>query len=239
MPIECLAGDWFGGYAGKRLPQRLLQLCRIPAVDHPEVQCATFLGRAHVKLTWQQTLSCFRGETWIPPSCCIPRLCSTYICDAFFYQPSLRREQKVRSFVEGRCTCLTALHPTHDVMTPERPLHLSSHIRETMVKIMMTPDPRRRRAVGDGGRKSWQVDDVEAGGERIAFRARGLPMDPSICIFWCAVALGALARGSPLQTVSAVLVGCPGRFRSREKGLLHVFGVASTGQSYFDRRCCH
>ncbi len=33
-------------------------------------------------------------------------------------------------------------------------------------------------------------------------------MDLSTCVFWCAVALGAVVRGSPIPTVSVVLVGC-------------------------------
>ena len=28
-----------------------------------------------------------------------------------------------------------------------------------------------------------------------------LPMDPSTCVFWCAVALGALVKGRPIESV--------------------------------------
>ena len=99
----------------------------------------------------------------------------------------------------------------------------ASLIRGSMVKIMMTPDPRQRRAAGDGGGEGWQVDHIEAGGVHNASKAGVIPKEPSTCVFWCAVALGALARGSPLQTVSVVLVGRPDKVPPREKGLLPAF----------------
>lgn len=52
----------------------------------------------------------------------------------------------------------------------------------------------------------------------VAVGGRNLPSDASTCLLWCAVALGALVRGSPLTTVGVV---CHSAFRCC--GLLLAF----------------
>ena len=74
-----------------------------------------------------------------------------------------------------------------------------------MVKIMVAPDLEQQPAVGEGHRYGWQVAGITGGLELCnALSGKDLPMDPSTCIFWCAVALGAFVRGSPIETVSRV-----------------------------------
>ncbi|CAM9529251.1 unnamed protein product, partial [Ectocarpus sp. 12 AP-2014] len=83
------------------------------------------------------------------------------------------------------------------------PLTTKSHIRETMVKIMTSPASLQQSASGadcDGGRF---VDAIAPGANwNKASERHQLPMDPSTCTFWCAIALGALAEGSPIESVS-------------------------------------
>ena len=43
--------------------------------------------------------------------------------------------------------------------------------------------------------------DVHAKRENLSLGGKQLPMDPSTCIFWCAVALGALVKGNPIESV--------------------------------------
>ena len=74
-----------------------------------------------------------------------------------------------------------------------------------MVKIMLTPDHGRQPTTGKGRGDGLQVDGAAGGVEVFnALRGKGLPTEASTCIFWCAVALGALVRGSPIETVSRV-----------------------------------
>lgn len=76
-----------------------------------------------------------------------------------------------------------------------------------MVKIMATPDPRQESRCMDDRGQGWQLDGFGGeGGLRHALADEDFPMDPLICIFWCAVALGALARGSPIEKVR-ILIG--------------------------------
>eukprot|EP00752_Nemacystus_decipiens_P005048 g4584.t1 len=75
------------------------------------------------------------------------------------------------------------------------PLTTQSHIRATMVKIMVNHASRQPSAF-EGG-------DAETDGRLDAMMRRGeLPVSPSTCVFWCAVALGALVRGNPVESVA-------------------------------------
>ena len=78
--------------------------------------------------------------------------------------------------------------------------------------MMITPDVRQRGAVEEGGGERWQAKDIETGGLHNVSRGKTLPMGPSICVFWCAIALGALARGSPPHKVGGVVVEHRARF---------------------------
>lgn len=46
-------------------------------------------------------------------------------------------------------------------------------------------------------------------------------MNPSTCMFWCAVALGSLVKGSPVESVSSVFI-VVGGFTSPWTGFLKV-----------------
>ena len=76
-----------------------------------------------------------------------------------------------------------------------------------MVKIMLASDSRHHSPFGDDHGDGWEVAGIA---ERDTFRqsltGRDSPMNSSTCMFWCAVALGALVKGSPLQSVSRVFV---------------------------------
>jgi len=70
---------------------------------------------------------------------------------------------------------------------------------------MLAADPHKQAGVGKGCREGWRLDAIAGGVDLCsASDGRRLPMDPSSCIFWCAVAVGALVRGSPIETVSTV-----------------------------------
>eukprot|EP00903_Cladosiphon_okamuranus_P015988 g14766.t1 len=86
------------------------------------------------------------------------------------------------------------------------PLTTASHIRETMVKIMLTPASRLQAASRDDGGDAEKFGAITIeGGPGRTLAAETFPMGPSTCIFWCAVALGALAKGSPVESVARFL----------------------------------
>ncbi|CAM9689569.1 unnamed protein product [Ectocarpus sp. 6 AP-2014] len=82
------------------------------------------------------------------------------------------------------------------------PLTTRGYIREAMVKIMTTRSSLRQ-SVGADCDDEGHFHGIESGAEWITTSERNqLPMDPSTCTFWCAIALGALAKGSPVGSVS-------------------------------------
>ncbi|CAB1103083.1 unnamed protein product [Ectocarpus sp. CCAP 1310/34] len=83
------------------------------------------------------------------------------------------------------------------------PLTTQSHIRETMVKMMVTSTPSQKSAFG----RDCDEDDVLAkeGDIRILSAENQLDAGPSTCTFWCAVALGALVKGGGVASVSGEL----------------------------------
>ncbi|CAM9385332.1 unnamed protein product [Ectocarpus sp. 8 AP-2014] len=85
------------------------------------------------------------------------------------------------------------------------PLTTPSRIRETMVTIMLPPASSQQSVFGDDcGEGGHYFEAVLAGGDLSKTSARNqLPMDPSACTFWCAVALGALVKGSPIESVTS------------------------------------
>eukprot|EP00752_Nemacystus_decipiens_P005052 g4587.t1 len=83
------------------------------------------------------------------------------------------------------------------------PLTTRSNIRETMVNIMLHPAPREQPAIGEGSGEVGRFDGCATiGGFGNTVGGEGLLIGPSICIFWCAVALGALVKGSPIESVA-------------------------------------
>lgn len=70
-----------------------------------------------------------------------------------------------------------------------------------MVNIMMSPAIQQPFAGGDVGAEGI-FDAIARGVEwSKALEEHQLPMNPSTCTFWCAIALGALAKGSPFESV--------------------------------------
>ncbi|CAN0090205.1 unnamed protein product [Ectocarpus sp. 4 AP-2014] len=80
------------------------------------------------------------------------------------------------------------------------PLTSQSHIRETMVKIMTSPASLQQSAVGGACGEVGSMVRAPCGNK--ASEEPQLPMDPSTCTFWCAIALGALAKGCPVESVA-------------------------------------
>lgn len=112
--------------------------------------------------------------------------------------------------------------PAAERLTYARLVVFCSHIRETMVKIMLSP-VSRRQSLGDDCAEAKPSDAVAMRwGFGHTFDGKGLPIGPSNCIFWCAVALGALVKGGPVEPVSKLLT--PGVYdcMSRGKGAIIV-----------------
>ncbi|CAM9574729.1 unnamed protein product [Ectocarpus fasciculatus] len=83
------------------------------------------------------------------------------------------------------------------------PLTNKSHIRETMVKIMTSYADLQQPTVRTDCDDEGPFDAIARGADwSKASECNQLPMDPSTCTFWCAIALGALAKGSPVESVS-------------------------------------
>lgn len=69
---------------------------------------------------------------------------------------------------------------------------------------MLAPTSRHQQAAcGEAG----QPDAMAFGGDfGSTFGRKEFPMNASTCVFWCAVALGALVKGSPIESVSTFLL---------------------------------
>ncbi|CAM9951534.1 unnamed protein product [Ectocarpus fasciculatus] len=85
------------------------------------------------------------------------------------------------------------------------PLATPSQIRETMVKIMSPHASSQQSVCGDDCDEGGHYFEAAAQGGDLTKPSAGnhLPMDPSACTFWCAVALGALAKGTPFESVAS------------------------------------
>lgn len=71
-----------------------------------------------------------------------------------------------------------------------------------MVNIMVRPATRQPTGVWHDCDEAGALDAIATGGDlSTALGGEQLPMDPSTCIFWCAVALGALVKGCPVESV--------------------------------------
>ncbi|CAN0029861.1 unnamed protein product [Ectocarpus fasciculatus] len=83
------------------------------------------------------------------------------------------------------------------------PLTTQSNIREAMVQIMATPARLRPPAAGGGCDEKELFDAIARGADwSKASEWHQLPANPRSCTFWCAIALGALAKGSPFESVT-------------------------------------
>ncbi|CAN0231400.1 unnamed protein product, partial [Scytosiphon promiscuus] len=83
------------------------------------------------------------------------------------------------------------------------PLTSQSQIRATMVKLMVPAAPRQKPLFkNDRSREGGQSCPLQRPGTNVS-RRNPLAKAPSVCTFWCAVALGALAKGSPIESVAS------------------------------------
>lgn len=76
-----------------------------------------------------------------------------------------------------------------------------------MVKIMLSCTTRAVAARQDCGEEDSSGAIVAGFDFGLAFAGGDLllPMEPSTCAFWCAVAIGALVKGPATESVSALL----------------------------------
>ena len=90
---------------------------------------------------------------------------------------------------------------THESRAPFP--YLISHIRETMVDIMARRQIRRPSDVlHDCDEAAGAFDETAKRSDLSAgSREKQIPIEPPTCVFWCAVALGALVRGNPIESV--------------------------------------
>ncbi|CAN0289684.1 unnamed protein product, partial [Scytosiphon promiscuus] len=83
------------------------------------------------------------------------------------------------------------------------PLTSQSQIRETMVKLMVPAAPRQKPVFkSDRPHEGGQFRALEGPGTNVS-GVNPLATAPSVCTFWCAVALGALAKGNPIESVAS------------------------------------
>ena len=66
----------------------------------------------------------------------------------------------------------------------------------------MLSSPPQQPAVGQAADMEEKFDIVAVGGDTgEGIQESRVPIDPSICTFWCAVAIGALVKGRPIDSV--------------------------------------
>lgn len=97
------------------------------------------------------------------------------------------------------------------MLAPHRPLYrLHSNVRKAIVQLMTAPisTPRQRQQPPIPGCRSASFDVPKRGVAALPAKdvvepnreARG-DVDASTCMFWCAVAIGALVRGRPVDSL--------------------------------------
>lgn len=79
-------------------------------------------------------------------------------------------------------------------------IFLNSDIRETMIKIILPYTLKQSAARHDFDEEEKLDTVIPARGTGSIVRER--TVDPSACTFWCAVAIGALVKGCPVESVS-------------------------------------
>lgn len=86
------------------------------------------------------------------------------------------------------------------------PLATQSGIRETIIKIMLSSSPQQPAArQGYCEEEKEKLDATSFGSEldcKSGVIGRHLPVDPASCTFWCSVAMGALVKGCPVDSVA-------------------------------------
>lgn len=74
-----------------------------------------------------------------------------------------------------------------------------SHIRETMVKLMLPPATLQQSAPKYDCAEAGKFDATAKGSSTLG--SDNHATDPSTCTFWSAVAMGALVKGGPIESV--------------------------------------
>lgn len=107
-----------------------------------------------------------------------------------------------------RCSLFSCLLPHKPPPPPGPPrLHdirrdVFSHIRETMMRLMVPSAPRQQSSTGDVHGVHEHFDAIDRGDFFCdSLGERHISEGPSACVFWCAVAMGALVKGSSLESV--------------------------------------
>ncbi|CAM9441777.1 unnamed protein product, partial [Laminaria digitata] len=100
------------------------------------------------------------------------------------------------------------------------PFTSQSNIRETMVNIFAGSVSVHESHSGEYSMTDQRFDTIVPADSQ-------LPVDPSICVFWCAVALGALVKGRPIESVDKYA-------RLAREVLAHVSGppTAEAGRAW-------
>ncbi|CAM9645579.1 unnamed protein product, partial [Ectocarpus sp. 13 AM-2016] len=82
------------------------------------------------------------------------------------------------------------------------PLTTKSHIRETMVETMTAPAPLQQPAIAGNWDEETRFSEIERGVNcSKASDVNQFRINPQSCTFWCAIALGAVAKGHPVESV--------------------------------------
>lgn len=117
---------------------------------------------------------------------------------------------------------------------PLCPCSWCSNIRETMVRIMtgahrIQPESLRYDSYNVDEGENLDVCEPTNEWQSVCEDSRS-SVDPSSCVFWCSVALGALAQGRPLESVS-----CPVFGRATRTSTRHVHRLSRQMRLFFER----
>lgn len=107
------------------------------------------------------------------------------------YQQDPTRQDELMRNMSPSCAIACVLHRLAQ-LAPD--FSVASNIRETLVKMFTGSIPVRHVDAGD-------YSSTEQHSDTIVPAQSHVPSDPSICIFWCAVALGSLVQGRPIKSV--------------------------------------
>lgn len=101
-----------------------------------------------------------------------------------------------------------------------------SDIRSTMVKMFAANSSASVRYLntGDCSSTEQRLDTIVPAGGR-------LPVDPSTCVFWSAVALGSLVKGRPLESVRNSVHSCFSTVFSRGMMVWWFGGIRAVGHT--------
>lgn len=160
-------------------------------------------------------------------------------------------------FLLSSCCYLQRTDCFPDLMYPRlRSLRLpapNSHIRRAMVSVMFASARRRRREVPDDeiGSNDQELELIgaqrpavslgrmrhreEAGEVGLAAVHGFASTDPAVCMMWCAIALGALLRGQPMEHVRALDGRSLVRVRARSR-LKNIDGPCETSSCGSSKR---